>query len=681
MKDQKLTKIANIFLIGIILFFFIEAFYNLIVEVNAYVFMNLSEIVSLLPVLITSIILIVLLVVSFNTKKIVVHKYRISLIILIISIVRLIAQFIPWTSILLILNFLLLFSGMIFFNEIIILTQTQDTYLNVNELIAGLILGLGFQFIFLIIDISSNITTNFTKLIPLLIILVCINIINKNEYFPRNLRSLSENTTNQNSKKKISYIHFIILGILFLTGIMWFFNPMALSAYGIINLNYQNTEFLFPWISYGFTYYIFIILIAAIAAFYLTTRVFLKLKKNMVRIVSIILGILFLFLNGLSLLFIESPRSSLATIFFTIITIINVFFLLYYILYLFNAYSFNYRLRLLFGLIIFFMTIFIFIIIQVQILWYEYISLLINVIILVGTAGILMMILEVKNFGKILERRDFNLKFDRRATGYLFIGVFIINSAALGVITLQRGPVPPTSENPIFMTWNIHNAIGVDDKFELDRLVEQIKTRNPDVLGLNEVDLGALKTSFIDIGSYFAHKLNMYYYYGYTFYKHYGNMLLSKYPISNAEIIKLPLNVSSAEPRSMIKAHLEINSTIWTVYITHLSTKKDDRIEQVKAIVNEMNGSAFEKIVWMGDFNFEPTDTEYLLINSTIPDLNFTDTYRKLNTDPGYTGHFDDEFEPQKRIDYIMCSPDLTPLGSEVWCSEASDHCAVITQF
>jgi endonuclease/exonuclease/phosphatase family metal-dependent hydrolase len=212
-------------------------------------------------------------------------------------------------------------------------------------------------------------------------------------------------------------------------------------------------------------------------------------------------------------------------------------------------------------------------------------------------------------------------------------------------------------------------------------LIEQIKRQDPDVLGLNEVDLGALKTSFIDIGSYFAHKLNMYYFYGYTFYKHYGNVLLSKYPILNAEIIKLPLNVSSAEPRSMIKANLEINSSLWTVYVTHLSTKKDDRIEQVKAIVNEMNESTFEKIVWMGDFNFEPTDLEYSLINSTISSLNFTDTYSKLNTDPGYTGHFDDEFEPQKRIDYIMCSTDLTPLESEVYCSEASDHCAVITQF
>ena len=90
--------------------------------------------------------------------------------------------------------------------------------------------------------------------------------------------------------------------------------------------------------------------------------------------------------------------------------------------------------------------------------------------------------------------------------------------------------------------------------------------------------------------------------------------------------------------------------------------------------------SLFEKTVWMGDFNLEPSSLEYSLINTTTS-LKFTDTYRYLNFDPGYTGNFDDNYTPQKRIDYIMASPDVIPIESEVFCSVASDHCAVITQF
>ncbi len=78
--------------------------------------------------------------------------------------------------------------------------------------------------------------------------------------------------------------------------------------------------------------------------------------------------------------------------------------------------------------------------------------------------------------------------------------------------------------------------------------------------------------------------------------------------------------------------------------------------------------------------HIEPTSTEYTLINGTSA-LNLTDTYRFLNSDPGYTGHFDDNHIPRKRIDYILCSPDLTLIISEVYYSLSSDHCAVITDF
>ena len=235
--------------------------------------------------------------------------------------------------------------------------------------------------------------------------------------------------------------------------------------------------------------------------------------------------------------------------------------------------------------------------------------------------------------------------------------------------------------DPELMIWNIHNAIGDDDIISLDRIVQNINQFSPDIIGLNEVDLGALKTSSIDLPSYFAHHLNMYYFYGYTFYKHYGNVLLSKYPILEAEIIPLPLAVSSAEPRSLIRARLQINASIWTVFITHLSTEEDDRLIQVPFIVSEIEKEAtFERIVWMGDFNFEPSSMEYNLINNTSI-LNFTDTYKFLNADFGYTGHFDEDHIPHKRIDYIMCSPDLIPKTSIVFCSQSSDHCSVITQF
>ncbi|MBY9003070.1 MAG: hypothetical protein KGD73_03790 [Candidatus Lokiarchaeota archaeon] len=57
--------------------------------------------------------------------------------------------------------------------------------------------------------------------------------------------------------------------------------------------------------------------------------------------------------------------------------------------------------------------------------------------------------------------------------------------------------------------------------------------------------------------------------------------------------------------------------------------------------------------------------------------LNFTDTHRLINSGLGYAGHFDEDHVPHIRIDYIICSPNLLPTTSEVFCSLSPDHCSV----
>ena len=141
----------------------------------------------------------------------------------------------------------------------------------------------------------------------------------------------------------------------------------------------------------------------------------------------------------------------------------------------------------------------------------------------------------------------------------------------------------------------------------------------------------------------------------------------------------------SFQPRAVIRAVIEINSQNWTIYVTHLSTKHNDRLAQIdynysNSIPSIINQSAFTRVVWMGDFNFDFNSTEYLMLNASVN--KFRDTYPFVNkTNPGYTGGFDDNAIPHRRIDYILCSPDLIPNESKVICSIASDHCLVVTKF
>jgi endonuclease/exonuclease/phosphatase family metal-dependent hydrolase len=463
---------------------------------------------------------------------------------------------------------------------------------------------------------------------------------------------------------------------------MWIFNPMALSAYDIINLSINGIilNSFNIWPSYGFTYYIILILLTAILSYLMIIKYILSLNLKIIKIIVIFSLSITGILTTLALFIIENDFTILSSIYLSIMTIEGVFSIILFISYLFHFFTFNSPRRLLKGICIFFLTIIFFIILHVEILWGEYLSLIVHIAVQIITGVILIIIYEVKNMKLTLTLKEHPLGLSKTIV-ILFTSVLIFYGIIFGVLVQARTLEHIQKPNPTFMIWNTHNAIGDDDIFNVDRLIQDTKVNDPDILALNEIDLGALKTSFMDLPSYFAYKLNMYYFYGFTFYKHYGNVILSKYPILNAEIIPLPLASRANEPRSLIRAEIQINSLIWTVFITHLSTSSQDRLIQVPFIINWIdNEPSFERMVWMGDLNLEPTSTEYSLINNTAP-LKFIDTYRFLNSDPGFTGHFDDDHIPRKRIDYILCSPDLTPIKSEVYYSISSDHCAVITQF
>lgn len=682
MKDYK--KISSILLVGIIFYLFIESFYNVLVNINAYIFMNLSEILSISPTLIILISLIVVEYLFFMLAKIN-KKNKPYILIYVITGIRISSQFVIIPNTIIILNFLMLFSIFIFFLGFIPLIEKDDSFIDFSQFFGGILIGLSIQFLFLIISISSNLTSDANKLVSTFSLVIMLIIINNYLFYPKkflNVVSASKKNDTKSNKKNISLVHFIILGTLFTFSMMWIFNPMALSAYDIINLSINGLVSNSPviWPTYGYTYYIVLITITAIGSYLVIFKYLFSLNQKLLRIIAICSIAITCILTILALFIIENDFTIISSVYTSILTIIGVFSIIFYVAYLFNLYTFSNPRKLLYGIIIFFLTNIFFIILHVEVLWYEYLSLIAHLIIQIISGFALIFIYELKNL-----KVTFNLKqrsyILNKSIIAILTGVLILQGLSIFVISQSRKINNGQNPNPLFMVWNIHNAIGYDDIFDLDRIVKDIKENDPDILGLNEVDLGALKTGFVDLPSYIAHKLNMYYFYGYTFYKHYGDVILSKYPILEAEIISLPLAIETERPRAIIKAKFQINSSVWTVIVSHLSTNSDDRLAQVPFIVNKIGEeTTFEKIIWMGDFNLEPTSPEYSLINGTSI-LNFTDSYRFLNTFSGYTGDFNEDHIPQKRIDYIMCSPDLVPKSSYVFCSISSDHCAVITQF
>jgi len=218
------------------------------------------------------------------------------------------------------------------------------------------------------------------------------------------------------------------------------------------------------------------------------------------------------------------------------------------------------------------------------------------------------------------------------------------------------------------MTWNISAANGMDNnESTLETIIEEIEDADPDIIGLQEV------TTDINIKD-LADKLNMNYYFAEAGDTNEGNLLLTKYPIIHTEAIELPL-IDGTRPRVLIKAEIEIKDQIFYIFITHLSRydKPIDHWNQASFLASIISQTSLYNIILMGDLNFAPLSLAYGELK-----IKLRDTYQYLNNDKGYTFRSNDLF---KRIDYIFCTFDLEPINSEVLCSDASDHCAVITTF
>jgi len=686
MKNNK--EIYGISLIALISFFLFETGSNLILHFSAYIFNHVSDVFHFLPGVLIAIIIVIVEFMALQHSKIRIHssKYRLFIIVFEIIGLRIAAQFISIPAVIFVLKFVLFFAILLFFIEIILFIEEYDSIIDYSMFLSGIIIGIGIQFFFYMINISLSLTKDPIKVIPTFVFSAVLTACNLLLFSPHKIETypLTKNVDANNSEKKeITLLHSIIFASFFLFAILWILNPMALSAYDVLNLSYNG---LIPYSilnypSYGYTYYLILIISVGVVSYIIVDKMLFSMEqKKIKKIVLSLIGTSFL-LNFLSIWIIDYDYTFLSTFYITTLSIITVFSLVAYFSYLFHFYSFSSKRKLYTGLLIFFVFILFDVVLQQLILWGYRLSIMVNTVIIVDAVGTcLIFITELKNKMVRLPQKKIQLHITKPVS-ILFIIIVAINMVSLGIIIAVRIPEPEQNPSPTVMSWNIHSGFGFDDVFDFDRIAEEIRGYDPDIVGLQEVDLGTLKSSFIDATSYLAHKLNMYYYYGFTYFKHYGNAILSKYPIRFAEIIKLPQAKQSNEPRAMIRAKFEIDSEIWTFFITHLSTSEEDRLLQVPHIVAEIDEEIdFERICWLGDFNFEPNSLEYSLINSSSA-LNFTDTYKSLHADLGYTGHFDRHASPHKRIDYIMCSPDLTPITSVIHCSIASDHCALITQF
>jgi endonuclease/exonuclease/phosphatase family metal-dependent hydrolase len=218
------------------------------------------------------------------------------------------------------------------------------------------------------------------------------------------------------------------------------------------------------------------------------------------------------------------------------------------------------------------------------------------------------------------------------------------------------------------MTYNIRHGVGVDDNYDLDRIISVIKEADPDIVSLNEVDHMMPRTYMQKQDKIIADALgyNLVYGFNINFGSKYGNVLLSKHPITTYINDALPKNKMS-EPRGLIQADVNIDDKTIKVLSTHLSINSEERPEQIVYIIEklkELDGPT----VLIGDFNAAPSSNEVKQISEMMQDS----AKEEYGTFPAN--------DPTFRIDYIFVSEELEVKNNKVIESEASDHLPVLAE-
>ena len=162
-------------------------------------------------------------------------------------------------------------------------------------------------------------------------------------------------------------------------------------------------------------------------------------------------------------------------------------------------------------------------------------------------------------------------------------GTLLLVLAALATALFAQAPASAPLRVRV-LTYNIHHAEGVDKALDLDRIARVIRSAEPDLVALQEVDRKATRTKSVDQPAELSRLTGLAVAFGPNIPLQggdYGNAVLSRWPIARSENHRLP-NVEAGEQRGVLEVHvtppgLGTPIVLWATHFDHRGNDAERR--------------------------------------------------------------------------------------------------------
>lgn len=232
------------------------------------------------------------------------------------------------------------------------------------------------------------------------------------------------------------------------------------------------------------------------------------------------------------------------------------------------------------------------------------------------------------------------------------------------------------------ITYNIHKGIGgVDRRYRLERIITTLQRYNADIIFMQEVDDNVPRSrhhrQVDEIGDALDMRHRLFQANVKLTKGHYGNAILSRYPLSGAEHIDLTIPLKKNRRALLSHCHIREEHQRSILLINcHLGLAGFERVMQLNRILDSKTLKRTHHstpIILGGDYN----DVWDTLGKKCMEPARFRSVSHKINTFPAIM--------PVRQLDRIYYKGELVFLhsfpGHSDLARQASDHLPLIADF